>query len=643
MIYISIMFLSLYSDYLWLCFFSSLLYFWNKIYKIFDMDYLIGESYIYNLSWEDPKTDIKLYNICKNNKICMITTGGDNVLDYLIEDPKSIYTFDLNKHQNYLLELKIACIKVLTQEECFELFSKNNYNIFVNNFEKIKENLSIDGKVWWTENKYIMKNFMFSGSVKYAAKLFNFICWLYGCDVFFKNIKKNPGIENQRKEYKKIESKINKMANFLEKIKHYFISWIGVPIRQIRMDNDNEYIKKLFFHLCNNTDLVNDNYFFTGYLYGEWNEKSCPRYLKKEYFNIVKSRLNRVNILTGFLHEKIIDNHDPELFDRVILLDHMDWLNEKQIRDEWLTVSKYTTPDCLFCWRSYAKNQAFGCLDNLNYQVSGYIDKIVSNEYFDRIGMYNSVHVAKIPNDCLYNVNQPKYNLSFIDFTKTFFNLCSSPFFNKNNDTFLNNFYKSQADNYDSYRYYMLHGKKELMTSVPFKKGDSLLLFAGGTGDVLEYLKDNINLFEKITIMDICEPLLKKAEERKQKYNWDNVEIVKGNAHNFIRKNMYNIVLITYSVTMIPDWKTGVDNAISCLKENGYLGVCDFTTKNHNVSFIKNFWQKLFSMDNVYINDDHFDYLESKLNKVFYRYDFGGFPYIPFLKVGYYSTILKKN
>ena len=68
------------------------------------------------------------------------------------------------------------------------------------------------------------------------------------------------------------------------------------------------------------------------------------------------------------------------------------------------------------------------------------------------------------------------------------------------------------------------------------KKGNSLLLFAGGTGDVLEYLKDNINLFEKITIMDICEPLLKKAEERKQKYNWENVEIVKGDAHNFIKK-----------------------------------------------------------------------------------------------------------
>ena len=57
------------------------------------------------------------------------------------------------------------------------------------------------------------------------------------------------------------------MAEFLENIKYYFISWIGVPMRQIKMDNDPNYIKNLFFHLCNNTDLINDNYFFTGYLY----------------------------------------------------------------------------------------------------------------------------------------------------------------------------------------------------------------------------------------------------------------------------------------------------------------------------------------------------------------------------------------
>ena len=112
--------------YLWSSLIFIILYISNKLYKYFDMKCFINESYIYNLSWEDPKTDIKVYNIKKDSKICMITTGGDNVLEYLIEDPKYICTYDLNKHQNYLLELKMACIKELNHIECLEIFGRNN-------------------------------------------------------------------------------------------------------------------------------------------------------------------------------------------------------------------------------------------------------------------------------------------------------------------------------------------------------------------------------------------------------------------------------------------------------------------------------------------------------------------------------------
>ena len=622
---------------------SPFIYIIKKIYNLFDIYGIIKDNYIYNLSWEDSDVDKELYKLKKGNKICMITTGGDNVINYLLEDPESIHTFDLNKHQNYLLEMKIACIKVLTQEECFQLFAKSNYTILEDNFDKILIEMSPNASNWWMDNKYIMKNFLYSGSVKYVAYLFKIIFWIFGCDDFFKNIKDNPGIENQRIQYKKYKNKFDNMSYYVEKFKYYMISWVGVPLRQIEMDNDPKYFSKVCFHLCNNTDLINDNYFYRGYIYDEWTEQCCPKYLKKEYFELIKSRLNRINIVTGLIHEEIINNHAKDKFDRVILLDHMDWLNEKQIREEWLSLKKYTTPDCLFCWRSYSKTQPFGCLSNLEYIHSETIDKINGDEPIDRVGMYNSVHVAKIIDNSLYNVKIPKYNLTFYNFIKTFSKLCLSPFVNKNDSNFLDNFYKNQANDYDAYRYYMLHGKKELMTSLPFKKGNSLLLFAGGTGDVLDYLKDNINLFEKITIMDICESLLNKAKKKKKRYNWDNVEIIKGNAHNFISDNKYDIVLITYSLTMIPDWKKAIDNSISCLKENGYIGVSDFTTTCYKSTIIKKFWKKIFSFDNVFINDEHFDYLNNRLKTIFYREEYGGFPYIPLIKTGHYSALFKKD
>ena len=110
---------------------SALLYYlYNKYLTIYN---LIKHSYIYNQSWEDSEVDVPTYQIKEKNNILMITTGGDNVLNYLIQNPDHIHTVDLNKHQNYLLEMKIAIIKVLSHDEAFRILAKNDYKLFLRN------------------------------------------------------------------------------------------------------------------------------------------------------------------------------------------------------------------------------------------------------------------------------------------------------------------------------------------------------------------------------------------------------------------------------------------------------------------------------------------------------------------------------
>ena len=52
------------------------------------------------------------------------------------------------------------------------------------------------------------------------------------------------------------------------------------------------------------------------------------------------------------------------------LLDHMDWMTEDLIINEWTELLKCTTDDCKFCWRSYAFYQPFSSLSNINYDIS---------------------------------------------------------------------------------------------------------------------------------------------------------------------------------------------------------------------------------------------------------------------------------
>ena len=39
------------------------------------------------------------------------------------------------------------------------------------------------------------------------------------------------------------------------------------------------------------TDLVNDNYFYAGYFLGYYTPENCPRYLRKEHYEKMKSEL----------------------------------------------------------------------------------------------------------------------------------------------------------------------------------------------------------------------------------------------------------------------------------------------------------------------------------------------------------------
>jgi hypothetical protein len=45
----------------------------------------LNSEYIYNVSWEDPRLDMRVLNVNEDDHVLTIASAGDNVLDYLIE------------------------------------------------------------------------------------------------------------------------------------------------------------------------------------------------------------------------------------------------------------------------------------------------------------------------------------------------------------------------------------------------------------------------------------------------------------------------------------------------------------------------------------------------------------------------------
>lgn len=81
-----------------------------------------GKKLIYNACWEDPRCDRKLLQLNKNSKLVMITSAGDNLLDYLLDEPAEIHSVDMNFRQNALLELKRTMFQYGDYEALFSVF-----------------------------------------------------------------------------------------------------------------------------------------------------------------------------------------------------------------------------------------------------------------------------------------------------------------------------------------------------------------------------------------------------------------------------------------------------------------------------------------------------------------------------------------
>ena len=256
-----------------------------------------------------------------------------------------IHAIDFNPAQNYLLELKIACVKVCSREENIRIFN-SDYDLFLEKYPQIREEMSPEARIWWDEkHSYLMPNFAASGAIRYVLKPFRFVFWLFGLNRFFAELRAEPGIETQRRLHSKYRARGTLFVYAVAKLAYLIRSFVGVPERQLEMlanANDGEdlgaYFRKVIDHLLHHTDL-RKNFFFRGYIYGNsllFDDTCCPPYLKEENFDAVRQRLHVIKIFTGDIASMAVKHCPTEGYDRINLLDSMDWYP-----DTWRAIHMY--------------------------------------------------------------------------------------------------------------------------------------------------------------------------------------------------------------------------------------------------------------------------------------------------------------
>ncbi len=211
----------------------------------------------------------------------------------------------------------------------------------------------------------------------------------------------------------------------------------------------------------------------------------------------------------------------------------------------------------------------------------------------------------------------------------------------------LNSFYAGQESNYDEFRERFLFGRTELFGLVPLTSGSIWVDMGGGTGSNFEALGPRMALLEKAYVVDLCDPLLSVAEERKRRNGWNNLEVVHADALSFTlpENKLADVVSFSYSLTMIPGWYAAIDHAVEILKPGGHLAVCDFFIA-HPFLAVENqtphswaarmFWRAWFETNGVFPSSDHVPYLTRRTQVRHYSQHRANVPYLPLFKTPYY-------
>lgn len=210
----------------------------------------------------------------------------------------------------------------------------------------------------------------------------------------------------------------------------------------------------------------------------------------------------------------------------------------------------------------------------------------------------------------------------------------------------LESFYEGQADEYDRFRKKLLHGRQELIDRIP--AAGHLIEFGGGTGCNLLSFGNRLRGFSCVELVDLCQPLLDIAHKRCEQDGWERVCPLLADACTWqSQRGQADCCLFSYSLTMIPNWFAAIDNALAQLKPGGIIAVVDFhLARKHpdhgltrHSGWTRHFWPWWFSRDGVRPNQDLLPYLRAHSQEEHRLESRGSIPYLPGLRVPWFSYI----
>jgi len=599
------------------------------------IDTICNRTYIYNICWEDPAVDHQILKIKSDDVIFRICSAGDIVLDYAIEGPKKIVICDMNQHQLWLFELKIRMLRDphLTYDEWWDIWGSSDVKVAMKVWKRMRHTMSGGGRKWWDGRieRVFRKGFATSGSTGFAAKfLIPWLMYVVGFDI---KAWSETGFSH---EY------ISKNAQMIERSAWWFrrlfpgilAPFAGVPPNQIGPEfYTTEFYEGILREIFLDPDFGTTNYFYRFYYEKGYKDQSCcPRTLKKEHFEALRANASCFEWHHATVQETM-ERVTPSSFTKLVLLDHMDWMPNSIVHDEWIALQRASVPGAQVLWRS-----AFTKMDDKPFFNNLDITDLSPMWYpKDRVKMYPGTFQTYMPQAPFPFVDpepSPCQRASFVRKVKTTTKMILHPLTAGKVDAHgdkMSSFYAEQAKGYDAVRENMLVARPEMVSGFgPIKNGHTWLDVGGGTGRNLHYLRAQLDLFDSIVVLDICPELLAIGEENArhsftpaqvEKINWVCLDVNSPDVGKVLAKYLNNdttrgfdTISFSYSLSMIPEWRKALLSAKDLLSVDGRVIISDFDTYTQAGDSIKD-WaiRTWYRQDGVRIEASSREYITDEV------------------------------
>lgn len=366
-------------------------------------------SFIYNQIWEDPRVDLQALQLTKDSEVITIASGGCNVFNYLVEQPKRIVAVDLNPYHLSLARLKLAALQHFPSHELFyAFFGQGGYHDAEQAFDiHLKPQLEQDLAQFWGGYTLLGKrriNFFkqhWYGQTRFGYFM-RFLHWIgHKSGLAPEKIIQAKTLQEQEAIF---ESDIapffdNKLVKFLSKLPASVFS-LGIPPQQYEaMKREGnliaQYRKRVKRLACQFP--IQDNYFaWQGFSqsYDHEQQRALPEYLKPHHFEQLKQNSQHVETHLGSMIEYLTTQPDNSL-DRFVFLDAQDWMSDEVLTQLWTQVARVGKPNSRIIFRTAAAESPLETAlpEALRQQFTYHADESATYFQQDRSAIYGGFHL----------------------------------------------------------------------------------------------------------------------------------------------------------------------------------------------------------------------------------------------------------